>query len=726
MRLSMNTFNKLSQALASEYENRNFNNAKEIAEYTVAHESISPELLPTVKTTVDDLHSMVLNALTQINVEAESYTSAQLELAKMSAQIAAAQAKGIHIGSQIARKVAETSRSGLSAVDLGVDGTIAGEELAVAFESYDGQKQNNPFILSVLYNFVFSAQDEYVEAFFPTIPLDPTTSDIVIEVTFASLMKEFYRDINGSSSREKFNKIPLIKAIYDANIFDTDKTLLVPVLRDSNEHLFLKDEKWVSTESLEEVVTAPLVFGETIDLLGISQSDLELSKGKADNTDALDRALNLSKLYFSITDDGVTEMFSYDLREVANTSFIYYPAGHEKDMMLKFTSNTLVLHTGTTTTSKGTASTILGKLPANYTIGFEVKVFGEANTQTGDVSLSSTGGVKVKYILNAAGQKVDPNDASYKSIADVINKIVLEGYVLLGHSTNSNLRKRGQLLTVDTLRKPFPVMWRSGFTIIGPVKSETGTENDINNQTLGGAQALGAKMSVIGVSQLLKDLETLKYLTNDGTKAIDRTEFETGFKGMGQYLLEPTYYERNIDLSTNVDSLNSTSRDDDIRNNLLQMIYNAGMDLYLKSDYGIVFEKGLVTTDASKPTLIVGVDPNIKRLLVKDKDVITLGNMFDVRVVSSFDKRVAGKIILSFGIFDSQRNSVPNVLNYGYTATSAAIVYDLVRDTNNTTNREITSMPRFTHYTNIPVIGQITVTGIEAVFGKLPIHSKSV
>lgn len=728
MTISIGKFKKLHDQLENTVNNSNLESYKNVTKLTVDHESLvkQPELYADAQAKASRLDEMILTALQAANISHEEYNDAQLALARQAAHIAVAQEQGTNIGKMIADGIKKSSSSGMSAVDLGLDYALSHEELSVALESYDGQKQNNPFILSVLYNFTFASQDEFVEAFFPSVPLDPTTSDIVVEVSFVSLMKEFYRDINGGSARDKFNKIPLIKAIYDANIFDTDKTLIVPVLRDSNKELFLEDEKFESTESLETVTTAPLVFGKKIDLIGVSQTDLELSKGKADNTDALDRSLVLSKLYYSIEDGGATEMFSYDLRETADTSFIYYPAGHEKDMMLRFTNNTLVIHTGTTTTSKGTSSTILGKLPANYTIGFGVKVYGEANTQHGDVELSVGGGVKIKYILNAAGQKVPESDSSYISIASVINKITLRGFILTGHTTNSNLRKRGQLLTVDTLRKQFPVCWRSGFTIMGPVKSETGTDNDINSQVLGGAQALGAKMSVMGVSKLLGDIETLKYLTNDGTKQVDRTEFETGFLGMGQYLLEPTYYERDINLTTIVDGTNSSSRDDDIRNSLLQAIYNAGMELYLKSDYGVVFEKGLVTTDAARPTLIVGTDPNIKRLLVKDKDTIQLGNTFDIRVVSTFDQRVAGKIILSFGIFDGQRNSVPNVMNYGYTATSAAIVYDLVRDTNNQTSREITTQPRFTHYTNIPVVALFTISGIEAVFGKLAIHTKNV
>lgn len=727
MSISIDKIRKIHNELEAFASDKNkMSSFSDVYKLGVEHESLvkdQPEQYELLTKKAKDIDDMILNVIQMAEISHESYTDVQLALARQAAQFSIA---GGDVGKKIAEAVVKSGHSNLTPTDLGLDYALSHEDFAVALESYDGQKQNNPFILSVLYNFTFASQDEFVEAFFPSVPLDPTTSDIVIEVSFVSLMKEFYRDINGSSAKDKFNKIPLIKAIYDANIFDTDKTLIVPVLRDSNRELFLEDEKYESTESLETVVTAPLVFGKKIDLIGISQSDLELSKGKADNTDALDRSLVLSKLYYSIEDAGVEEMFAYDLRETADTSFIYYPAGHEKDMMLKFTNNTLVIHTGTTTTSKGTASNILNKLPANYTIGFNVKVYGDANTQHGDVELSAAGGVTIKYIQNAAGQRVPSTDATYKSIADVINKITLRGYTLTAHTTNSNLRRRGQLLTVDTMRKPFPVCWRSGFTIMGPIKSETGTDNDINSRILGGAQALGAKMSVIGVSKLLGDIETLKYLTNDGTKQVDRTEFETGFLGMGQYLLEPTYYERDINLTTIVDGTNSSSRDDDIRNSLLQAIYNAGMELFLKSDYGIVFDKGLVTTEAARPTLILGTDPNIKRLLVRDKDTIQLGNTFDVRVVSTFDQRIAGKIIFSFGIFDAQRNSVPNVMNYGYTATSAAIVYDTIRDTNNQTSREITSHPRFTHYTNIPVIGMFTVTGIEQVFGKLAIHTKNV
>jgi hypothetical protein len=66
-----------------------------------------------------------------------------------------------------------------------------------------------------------------------------------------------------------------------------------------------------------------------------------------------------------------------------------------------------------------------------------------------------------------------------------------------------------------------------------------------------------------------------------------------------------------------------------------------------------------------KPTVIVGTDPVIYNYLQSDGDLRTLGETFDVRIVSTLDHRVAGKIFLSFGVFDSARNTGINPLNFG-------------------------------------------------------------
>lgn len=719
--ISLVNMKEFSKELADGFNGLTIANTKDVAKYAISHESIDAAARPSMDVTVESINSMIENCFNSV-INKESFNSAQLAAAKMIAPYAISNEAGAELYNKVVSAAGKYNPAEYGAMD-----GLKPSEINISREAYDGQLMNNNFVYTILYSFACAKQEDFVEAFFPTIPVDPAMSSITVEIQQASLMKEFFRDINGTPTREKFNKIPLIKAIYDASIFDTDKNRLFPVLRDSNKHVLLKEYSWETEYTTEKIITAPILFDEEVDLLGLSQTDSLLARGQMDNTDALDRAIFVDKIWYSLTDNGQKEMFSVSVSDMRNNQFNFNPVDLNKDLMLNFRGNNIVINVDSTKTAKGTTSTILSKLPAGYSIGIEFTMNGYANTQEGTVNVNPVRKVKVSYVKDAAGMKVPETDGTYTTIKKLVSSLVFEGYSLLAHSTNSNLRKRGQVLTVDTIRNDYPVCWRSGFLVIQPVKSETGTDNDANSAILGQTQAIGAKMSVCGISRLLSDVEYLANITDNGTKKVERVQFETGFKGSGQYLLEPTYASAKIDLRNIVDSLDSASRDASVRAALYQQIYNVAMKLYIESDFGIAFERGLVSTEAARPTLILGTDPNIRRLLVDGGvDTANLGGNFDIKIVSTFDKRVEGKIFLGFGVFDSQRNTTPNPIQYGFTAYSPSLVYDLVRDINGQTSREISNQPRFTHYTNTPVVGYIEVSGIETIFDKLPLHMKQV
>mgnify|MGYP007081723488 FL=1 len=707
---------EFAKALSNQVNTSVTSNRRDIANYVIHSESFDSAASEVLDNDVKRIEQMVEdNIVKTLGVNSESYTDAQVNAAKFISAIALNRGAGIAGLKEL--KPSSASKNVYDAFEIGIEDAIDPSTITVNAEAYDGQKLDNSFLFSVAFNFTASRQDEFGEAFFPTIVIDPTVSDIEMEIQFTSILKEVERTPDGSTSREKFGKVALIKAIYDSEVFGVDKNRAVVVFRNEYKDKLVEEEKHNEEITGEVIETAPVKFGVELDYIAVCQTDKLLARGIGDNTDSLDRTIILDKVYFSLD----TENFVVTTSQMAGSNFVPNPQDHNKDAILNFNHGQIVINTTNTKTSKGNESTVLKALPADHTITLSVAINGYANTQLGDIVLYANkpaGGIKVVSIRNAAGQLLDKTEADYKTIETAIEKFEYLGYELIAYTTNSNLRKRELQISLETQKQRFPVPVRSGIMGMLPINNDTGTDNDITVVT-GHAQALGARISVTAVDTLIKHADNMRYITNNGTVVPEKQITEAGFKGVGKFLLDPYYMHQTIDLLEVVDSLESATRDVAIQQSLIQQLFTAAVDMYIDSYYGVAFENAMNNSSAARPTLIVGTDPNVYRLLVKGQDTFQLGDMFDIKVVKTFNRKIEGKIYAAFGIFDDQRNSVPNPLNFGTCAYAPTIVYDVVRDINGATSREVRNNPRFAHFINTPLIAEFDVLNITQAFHKL-------
>lgn len=700
-------------------------NKETIGHYVISKEDFNSDDINTdnYKATVDQLDNVVMNAISALELSTESYTAQQQEAARRIAACA------LNPNKFLAKLRTLKNESGAPAVP--VRDLVPFDEIdMISQEAYDGRKNDNCFLYSVAYNFVASKQDEFGEAFYPTIVIDPVTNSLTMEIKFASLMNEFQRSYDGSPNKKSFNKIPLPKAIYNPDVFATDKNRLLPIVRTESEKNLLVSEKKEDESLLEKVITAPLLFGKSINLLGISQTESQLARGQADHTDALDPAIQVQNLYISfsaeVSGTATTEIFKFNVSNLGTNNFVANPQNHNKDLILNFNNQYILINTGSIKTSKGVDSTIFGQLPPNYTIKLAFDISGTSNTQDGDVKLYGND-LRVVEIRNAANDLVVSTETEFTAITKVIEKYKFLGYDLLAYSTNSNLRKRGQLITVDSFKQDFVVPCRSGIMSMVPVNNDTGTDND-TDPIIGQAQACGAKISMDAVISLLNHVDFMRTLTADGTMTHDLSIDGYGFKGIGRNILNPVYHHSSLNIPEMLSSLKNKDRDEDLKAMLIQQIRNIGMKLWIQSNYGVVYRRVLNANITQRATLIIGTDPNIERLLVTEigANKFSIGPTFDVLIVSTFNQKMEGKMIMSFGIFDDSRNTTQNPLNFGNCAFAPNIVYDLVRDINGQTSREKHTNPRYLHITHLPIIASVDVTGVDQGFGQIAIKTTTV
>ena len=599
------------------------------------------------------------------------------------------------------------------------------KNLSVSLEAFDPQKIENSVRYTMTVNFMCARQDDFSEAFFPTISIDTLNSGFRMDIESFDFVSDFTREIDGSLDDEKFKRRSLVKAQYDNELLLKDYNLVFPILRTGeNETHFLNTINWVEKVGDEDVTVSPLTTNTKHNLLGLSQTEKTLQTGLFTNTDSLDRRIELKNLYVQIEGKDkdkspATEVFKLVTEGIANALFKAAPVGNSKDMTLNFNSVILGFNTSDTRVVDGNVSKIFEPLTDNHSIELEVVVSGTANTQSGTIAVYGNQ-ISVRKIRNSAGKEIDAASSTFKTIAEAIAKMTIVGFDVNAGRTNSNLRTRGQRIEINRYSEDYPIPVRSDINIELPIDISTGNESDI---ALVDAQvtAIGAYCSAHAVDTLVKLSDKLRDMKANGTLAnVDRFEGLT----IGRYYVDGYYYSESIDVSSQLDSREAN----DVRSFLIDKIYNMVVDMAIESKYLQVFKQMYGKENKSVITAVVGTDPSISKFLLAgcESNIIPVGPNYQLMVVDTPNPRIKGKIYISFTILDEFRNTAANPLNFGQMLWSPAIVLDLNKPEGGAYTRTIRSIPRYWHQCNLPIMIELNIADTKNAFNKNVLHIKNV
>ena len=130
---------------------------------------------------------------------------------------------------------------------------------------------------------------------------------------------------------------------------------------------------------------------------------------------------------------------------------------------------------------------------------------------------------------------------------------------------------------------------------------------------------------------------------------------------------------------------------------------------------------------APMPTVIIGTDPVIARYLQVTGDLRTLGGGLDVKIESTLNKRMAGKIIMSFGVFSEGQDGVPNPMHFGNMGWKPELTLVLPLHRNGANSKELTVQPSFLHITHLPIMASLNISGIpDVVSEKVAVNTREV
>jgi hypothetical protein len=595
---------------------------------------------------------------------------------------------------------------------------------SLGIEAYDERENKNAIIYSIAYNIQASRQDEFGEAFFPTVVISPDEVGIGIDAQLMLVYKNFQRDVQGTLDLKKYQAINVLRAYRDPTILKNDMTRAVPVARTgTNDSVFLTPytgvapgaptfPSWdVDLGNNSPVTTAPLLPGARFSLLGVSSDDELIALGKLDATDALDPTVNVDELFINTNDGAAIENFIVPVNGLPKSNFTYSTQGHYREMTLNFESEAVTIEHGVTQTTAGAPETLLEAIvPGGKTVMY-INMSGMLNLETSDMAVY-VNEVSVAHIYDANGNRLADGDPAYAAVAALFTAADagVRGYTIEAYRTNSNRRQRGQMMKVDTFTQLYNVPIRNSITVLRPTGTNGNDQSDLTALT----SATRIRTSNAAVTALLEAAGMLRNYS--AVPVQDRTVPE--ILGVGRFFVQPYYSYETVDMVTVVDSLKSSERAVDIQEALLTKIRDQIYNAYNLSEYQAAND-ALHGGAAPMPTVILGTDPVLARYLMANGDLRTLGGQFNVKIVTTLDKRMENKIICSFGDFSSSRNSAPNPMNFGVMAWAPEVTVTLPISRGGQISKELAVSPRFRHIVNLPVMVELDITNLEQVLNKV-------
>ena len=597
-------------------------------------------------------------------------------------------------------------------------------ERPLSMEAYDERENKNAQTYSIVFNILAARQNEFGEALFPTIVVNPNEVGVQIETKLLYVVNDFKRSVTGALAKPMRRNI--IRAYVNAEILHNEQTKAIPVLRDTgadddNSAIFvptaLVPPHEVDVGNGIVIKTAPLATGKSFDLLGASQTDELISSGIMGNSDALDSYIKLEYVYIKFKAGNDDVVVKVSTTNNPFSTFVWNPQGNTRKMSLHMDSSGFVLKEDTKLVTpagkllKEVVPVFTGN-KARYTLGIN----GHVILDKADCRVNGDR-IELDIVRNQFDEIV--TGGNYNAIKTFLATGEIIGYDVTAYRANSNLRQRGQLFDLQTERQIINIPYRSPFGFITPPVGQTNELDQNALQTL--ITATGMRVSNEAVTALLRAETVLAEYVN--VPDAENKPTESDF--IARNLVNTVYREEVIELGDNVDSLTAHDRLKDIRATLVEKIRLHVNEMWRDSEYPAA---ALVYTgnQAYKPTVVVATDPVLYNYIQSDGEIRTLGETFDLKVVSTLDSRIRGKIYITFGVFDDTRNNKLNPLNFGYMLWSPEVVTTMNISRNGQTSKELTVSPRFQHGVCLPILTTLTVTGLPEVIGKVPVYSHVV
>lgn len=682
---------------------------RELAGYVVGLESLSDaNALSTVKRAASEIVAELKAVYDGAGVALEGISDAQFEAGAM-VMLAAGDLAGY---ATVANKTA-VSTEGVTLVDPSAFGNFD-YRLKASVEAYDDRELRQYLPYSVAMNIEASRQSEFSETLYKTVVLSPDQAGLDITVHRTMVFNEIKHDITGRAM--DFHRRNLIDAIVDASVLSSEATLVVPVYITGNAENVSQFAAGIAAYDREVdgsvVKTAPLAIGKTIDILGLSTTPN--ITGTQDSTDALDHRMHVEAVYVKFVAGTDTSYVKFGTMHFAGSQFQKSAEGLDRAMVLNFQTVDLPITAATEDVDGGAAAALAG-LGANKTVRLALNLGGNANLQLGNVSVMG-GAVTVDSVWDTTGGVwTEVTDAAaVAAVKAQFSEISVAGYDL--YATRSNLNRRMLGIKGDVV----PVTERHLIPMGAPITAHHPVTSNNELVTMASLTNIArVRNDINAVTQLLSYDSTLSSLDIEGFVG----GYMPNIEGVGRHLLaKPFYKQIPFDVAAQVNSLTSADRAQDVAASLINVIRQAVYEGMAKTAYQAALDS--ITGGTEKPTVVIATDPVIARHMIVPGDTRLMSIGYDVKVVSSMDSRMRGKIFVSL-----VRPNVaePNGLSFGCFAWMPELVSTVIVTRNGQVSKEPMVQPRTRHINTLPFLIRVDVSNLaEAVTDKVAVDTNQV
>lgn len=706
----------------------------EITSGLLSLESLQPHQFNEVSRAHDQAIADLKQMYADANISTEHYTDAQWQAGAVT--MLAAGNPGAY--ARAANRTGAASTEGYSLVEASGAGFDYRNDPAVSLEAYDDRELMNNLSFSVVFNVQAARQNEFGEAFYPTVVVTPDQSGLDVSVSRTMVFNEIRHDLTGKPT--DFQRRNLVEAVIDASILANESTKAIPYYVASGTGA--NTDKFVSSLVVapfnvntgnEVIQTAPLKPGIDIGLLGLCQPPSVQATGQLDNTDTLDHRIALDKLWVKFVNaGGDVSIISFDVNRLPRSQFQKSQEGFDRELNLNFITVDLPIDSQTLDISGAVASAAGGALAylagtpdrSTWIVRLALKVTGDANIELGNVSVN-TNVVTIDSIarvdqltgaITAVTELTDSGEMALlrAQLTPVNTPATVVGYTLQAYRSNLNRRTRGLQVTTVTQNERYAIPLGSPVTCPAPVTA-TRTSTDMAAPIT----AARIRNDNNAVTKLLAYADTLSALK----VSADRRIAVPSVEGIGRHLVRPFFERNTIVVPDIVASLASQERAEDVSaalvNKLREVVYRA----YRDSGYQPALD-AITGGTGEKPTVLIGTDPVIQRHLMVSGDTRTLSIGFDHQIVTSMDSRVYGKIFITFV---RKGQTGPDPMSFGCMAWMPELATNIQMSRNGQVSQETMVQPRSIHINTLPILLVFDIEGLStAVAGRVPVYNHPV
>jgi len=684
--------------------------SRQITQQVISMESLDAASLGELTRTADMLKGEIKNALSvsmESDDEGEELTDAQLEAGAIAAMAAGAPAEYADIA---LRSAPAEGGERLEVATSGAAGSVDVRETP-SLEAFDERELAKFIPYSIAFNVKASRQDSFSEMFYPTTVVSPDQGGYEVHLRRTLVHNAIQHQSSGN--RSDWQRKNLVHAAIDATILADESTALIPTVlaNGSNADKFVPEALVAPTTRRignVDVVTAPLLIGQQVDLLGLSSHPGLLGAGFIDHTDAIDAAISLEKLYVQLDEGDAANSVAptivrFNTLRLARAGFVKSVEGDGREMALAFRTQDLVLDKNTTDVAGVAPAVLQAVRDANYTVRLSVNVTGTVNVQLGNAELFASK-VNVASIVDEDGNEISLASGAGRTIAQALTATSqVLGYDLKAARTNSNRRTRGLLL--DHNDQVFRYTIPLGAPISAP--SPAGSNRDARDlESL--IDAVRVRNTNNAVTRLLNYISTLKEYVG----GVQRKGCLPSVEGVGGFLVNPFFEDIEIDMDKEISSIRDIDRAADVNALLVNAIRDVSYRMYRASGFQPALNAS--SNGSNQPKLLIGTDVLLQRHLMVTGDSRTFGIAFaSYQIESTFDSRMDDTIVIAL-TRDGQCEA-GDPLQWGVHAWIPELASSMMVARDGGTYPEAMVQPRNLHVNNVPVAARIKVKNLDKV-----------